>query len=139
MGLSTLDDSLSCSTSYFGLDYFDIINDQIKMILYPKPNTTKSQIKELVKKYSNTRIFFIINKNSNIKTCVCEIVPQIKKSNKIIIFSHGNGCDIYTFYPYLLELTKLLNVIVVCYDYPQYGLSEGELNEYTCYQGLSDV
>lgn len=49
MSLSTLDDSLSCLTSYFGLDYFDIINDQIKMILYPKPSTTKSQIKELVK------------------------------------------------------------------------------------------
>ena len=46
----------------FGLDYFDIINDQIKMILYPKPKTTKSQIKDLVKNNTNIRIFLIINK-----------------------------------------------------------------------------
>lgn len=139
MGTSTWDDNFYGSISFFGLDYFDVINDQIKMILYPKPNTTKSQLKELVKNNSNTRIFFITNKRHNIKTCVIEIFPQVKKFNKIIIFSHGNGCDIYTFYPYLLELTKLLNVMVVCWDYPQYGLSTGELCEHTCYQGLSDV
>ena len=128
------------SNSTFGLDYFDIINNLIKMILYPKPSTTKSQLKELVKKNSNTRIFTITNVKSNIKTCVCEIFPSSHiKTNKIIIFSHGNGCDIYTFYPYLLELSNSLNVMIVCWDYPQYGLSEGDLHEHTCYQGLSDV
>ena len=72
--------------------------------------------------------------------CVCEIFPHTHKNiKKIIIFSHGNGCDIYTFYPYLLELANKLDVMVVSWDFPQYGLSEGDLNEYTCYQGLSDV
>lgn len=137
--MSTFEDCLNNSISFFGLDYFDIINDQIKTILYPKPNTTKSQLKELVKNYSNTRIFILTNKSSNIRTCVCEIFPPTKKFNKIIIFSHGNGCDIYTFFPYLYELSLRLNVMVVCWDYPEYGLSEGDLHEHTCYQGLSDV
>ena len=98
------------------------------MILYPKPNTTKLQLKELVKKNSTTRIFSITNKKSNIKTCICEIFPSSYiKPKKILIFSHGNGCDIFTFYPYLLELANRLEVLVVCWDYPQYSLSEGEL------------
>ncbi len=136
---SILDCTFNDVNNTVGLDYFDVINNQIKMILYPKPNTTKSQLKELVKNNSNTRIFFITNKKHNIKICVCEVFPLTKKSNKILIFSHGNGCDIYTFFPYLLQLSQLLNVIVVCWDYPQYGLSEGDLHEHTCYQGLSDV
>ena len=49
------------------------------MILYPKPNTTKSQLIELVKQNSNTKIFLIINKKLNIKTCVCEIIQSSKK------------------------------------------------------------
>lgn len=110
-------DSTYETKSFFGLDYFDIINDQIKMILYPKPNTTESQLKELVKNNPYTRIFSITNNKSNIKICVCEIFPPSNiKKNKILIFSHGNGCDIYTFYPYLLELANRLGVLVVCWD-----------------------
>ncbi len=123
----------------FGLDYFDIVHNQIKQILYPKPLTDKNSFKKLVKKNSNTRIFFIKNKISNIKICVCEIFPPNNKFKKILIFSHGNGCDIYTFYPYLLELSINLNVLVVCWDYPEYGLSEGELDEHSCYLGLTYV
>ena len=128
------------TNSFFGLDYFDIINDQIQKILYPKPNTTKLQLIELVKKNPNTKLFFITNKKLNIKICVCEIIPyNYVKNQKVLIFSHGNGCDIYTFYPYLLDLANLTGVKVVCWDYPQYGLSEGKLHEHTCYQGLTNV
>lgn len=85
------------------------------MVLYPKPNTTKSQLKELIKKNPNTRIFLITNKKSNIKTCICKIFPSSYiELKKIIIFSHGNGCDIYTFYPYLSELANNLKVLIVC-------------------------
>lgn len=126
-----------CSSSAFGLDYFDLVNDNIKSILYPKQNTSKTQIKQL-NKIDGTKIFTITNSTSNIKTCVCEIKPNVK-SEHIIIFSHGNGCDIYTFYNYLKLLAENLNVLVVSYDYPTYGISEGDLNEKTCSQALSDV
>lgn len=57
----------------------------------------------------------------------------------MLIFSHGNGCDIYTFYDYLKLLTEKLNIMVVSYDYLTYGSSEGELHENNCCQALSDV
>lgn len=109
----------------------------IKNILYPKPVYDKSKINKL--KYNErTKLFYITNNKLNIKTCICEISPKTK-SDKIIIFSHGNGCDIYTFYEYLKLMADNLGVMVVMYDYPSYGLSKGELNEFTCYQCLQDV
>lgn len=128
--------SFTCS-----IDYFDIINDQIKNILYPYPNTSKHKIKQLNELFG-TKLFYIENLNLKIKTCVCEITPknfQINKCKNIIIFAHGNGCDIYTFYSYLKHLSEKLNSIVVSFDYPEYGLSTGELNEFTCYNSLTDV
>lgn len=139
-----------CYSSTIGLDYFDFVNERIKTILYPKPNTSESQLKEL-NNINGTKIFTITNNKLNIKTCVCEIKPkqskELKKSKqsietdkfKIIIFSHGNACDIYTSYSYLKLLADNLNVIVISYDYPTYGLSEGEINESTCTQALDDV
>lgn len=138
--LDDLDNNMDyCSSSTFGLDYFDFVNDNIKSILYPKQNTPKSQIKQL-NEIDGTKIFTITNVTSNIKTCVCEIKPKPNaKFEHVLIFSHGNGCDIYTFYNYLKLLAENLNVLVVSYDYPTYGLSKGELNETTCSQALSDV
>lgn len=127
----------SDSNSTYGLDYFDFVNERIKQILYPKPNDTKQQIKEL-NKNTGTKIFTITNNNFDIKTCVCEI-KSFYRFDKVLIFSHGNGCDIYTFYNYLKSLAHDLNITVVTYDYPTYGLSCGELNETTCTQALNDV
>ncbi len=122
-----------------GLDSLKTINDYIKTILYPKPSTTRNQIKKLTK-MSNTKIFFLHNSDKTIKTCVCQISPQNNNFSHVLIFSHGNGTDIFTFYPYLKELAvNLKNVLIVCYDYPEYSLSTGELNEHTCYQSLHDV
>lgn len=94
-------------------------------------------IKEL-NKIEGTKIFTITNEKANIKTAVCEIKPNTM-FERVLIFSHGNGCDIYTFYDYLKLLAEKLNIMVVSYDYPTYGLSEGELDENTCYQALEDV
>jgi len=129
----------SFDTNTCALDNFDLVNEKIKSILYPKPNTSKYKIKEL-NKIKGTKIFTITNNKANIKTCVCEIKPMTKtKFEHVLIFSHGNGCDIYTFYDYLKLLVENLNIMVVSYDYPTYGLSEGEINEHTCYQALDDV
>lgn len=53
--------------------------------------------------------------------------------DNIIIFSHDNGYNIYTFYEYLKLMTDNLGVMIVIYDYPSYGLSTGELNEFIFY------
>ncbi len=124
----------------YGLDSIDYVNQLIKSILYPRPNTSHEEIKKL-NKLPNTNIFYITNPKLKIKTCVCEIYPinHPNSNNKILIFSHGNGCDILTFYPYLKFLADNLGIKVISYDYPTYGLSQGELDEFTCYQSLTDV
>ena len=132
-----VDNNNDCTNISFGLDYFDIINNLIKNILYPKPEYDKNNIIQLKQK-ERTKLFYILNDKYCLKINVCEISPKTK-SNKIIIFSHGNGCDIYTFYEYLKLLADNLGVMVVMYDYPSYGLSKGELNEFTCYQCLEEV
>lgn len=136
---------MSCLTNHnhninssFGLDYFDIVNNQIKNILYPKPEYDKKLLRNL-KKYERTKLFYIKNQYLGLKINICEIKPKSTEYDKIIIFSHGNGCDIYTFYPYLKSLADNLNALVVSYDYPTYGLSQGELNEFTCYESLQMV
>lgn len=135
--MSCFDDDNIYTLNTIGLDYFDIINNLIKNILYPKPIYDNNLIRKL-KLNKGTKLFYIINKKLNIKINVCEIIPETKY-NKIIIFSHGNGCDIYTFYDYLKLLADNLKVCVVMYDYPEYGLSQGKLDEFTCYQCLEDV
>lgn len=123
--------------SSFGLDYFDIFNNIIKSLLYPIPTTSQNDIRNL-SKIPNTRIFYIINQIHKLKISIIEIIPKTKY-DKVLIYTHGNGCDIYTFYPYLRELANNLGVLIVCWDYPQYGLSEGELCEFTCTQSLKDI
>lgn len=138
---------MSDTTNTFGLDYFDIINNSIKSILYPKPQLNYDLIHKLKNKKEN-KFFYIKNEQQNLKICVCQIMLKTFNSDKtthnkipdkIIVFSHGNGCDIFTFYEYLELLASNLNVIVISYDYPSYGLSEGELNEFTCYKSLEMV
>lgn len=136
--MSCIDDSNSNSNSSWGLDSFGFVNNIIKSILYPKPNSPPSKIRKL-NKTNGIKMFYITNKNSNIKTCVCEFHPLRLKSNKIMIFSHGNGCDILTSIEYMRFLSYMLGIVTITYDYPQYGLSQGELNEFTCYQSLADV
>lgn len=69
-------------------------------------------------------------------------VSRCNKSHpneKIIIFSHGNASDIYTFYRQLCNYSTNLGVKIICYDYPGYGLSTGNLNEENCYSAIEEV
>ena len=129
----------SCYTTNIGLDSWELIHNQISQILYPKPNTPKKTIKSL-KNLPFTRLYYIVNGKTNYKTCVCEVYPEINsKPTHILVLAHGNGCDIYTFYNYLKFLADNLGVIVVCWDYPKYGLSTGNLDEFGCYDSITDV
>lgn len=131
------------SQSTFGLDYFNIIHNTINKFVYPIPSTSPDEIIRLGNN-SGTKLFNIINKRDEITTCVCEIVPtniqsHTKLNDRVLIFSHGNGCDIYTFYSYAKSLGEKLGIRIIIWDYPSYGLSKGELNERSCCQGLFDV
>ena len=60
------------------------------------------------------------------------ITPNKKNQfpDKWIVFSHGNGSDIYGMYEYGLYLANTLNIGIVMYDYLGYGLSTGNPSEY---------
>lgn len=131
--------SFDCSTNSIsiGIDSLKFVQNIIQPILYPKPQTQEKLIKDL-ELNPRTKLYFIGNKKHGLITCFCEIKSN-KLTDKVLIFSHGNGCDIYSMYSYLKSLADNLDVNVVCYDYPSYGLSKGELNEHTCYRSLHDV
>ena len=71
---------------------------------------------------------------------VIKIDPSsAKKSEKIVIFSHGNGCDIYTFSNQLRCYAEKFGCAFVCYDYLGYGLTEGNPSEENCYSAINVV
>ena len=110
--MSTID----CSSGAIGIDSLNFVHNIIAKLLYPKPATPIQWIKDLELK-PRTKLYFIGNKKYNIVTCFYEIKAP-EPTDKLIIFSHGNACDIYSMHEYLSLLSTSLNVNVVCYDYP---------------------
>ena len=62
-----------------------------------------------------------------------------KKSNKLIIYSHGNASNIYTNYNELKYYSDNFGCTVVSYDYPGYGLSDGRPSEESCSAAMYKV
>lgn len=65
--------------------------------------------------------------------------PHFYKSNKIIIWSHGNAMNCYQLREYYEYLCNVFNVNVLAYDYQGYGYSEGVCSEKNCYEDLTSV
>lgn len=87
-------------------------------------------------------IFFVNSKNGN-RISYMHFKPKNTnlghKNKKCIIFSHGNGCDIFTMHDYLMQLYYNLNIDIICYDYQGYGLSEGVPSEQNCYDDITVI
>lgn len=47
----------------------------------------------------------------------------IREEEKILIYTHGNACDIYTMYPFLKFLRDTLRINVLAWEYEGYGPS----------------
>lgn len=63
----------------------------------------------------------------------------VPNATKLVIFSHGNGCDINSSCNYLIWLANHFGINVAVYDYPGYGLSTGKIGEQQCYRALDSV
>jgi hypothetical protein len=70
---------------------------------------------------------------------VMEVRPTNYKSNKLIIFSQGIGNNIYDSLSCLTWLSKTFGTIVVSYDYPGRGLTDGKMSEQSCYNVLNAI
>lgn len=53
-------------------------------------------------------------------------------SSRWMILSHGNGATIIEYYPLMLEWSKKLNINILIFDYPGYGMSVGISTEDGC-------
>lgn len=74
------------------------------------------------------------------KIAFLQYEPQILVNGKVVlIFSHGNASDIYSYYSYGKKLSDMLGIRCIFYDYPGYGLSEGGTTTMNCVETLSFV
>lgn len=81
------------------------------------------ELKELFIVYNDTYYMKIYGTINNIK------------SNKYLIYSHGNSSDLLNISEILNTFSSQFNINIITYDYPKYGLSEsdGYLTETLCY------
>jgi fermentation-respiration switch protein FrsA (DUF1100 family) len=56
-----------------------------------------------------------------------------KNSDKALLYGHGNAGNLSSRGGSIVELSKLLDVSVLIFDYPGYGKSEGSPSERGCY------
>lgn len=64
---------------------------------------------------------------------------RVNLSAPTVLFSHGNGCDLGHTRPIIHQLSRELGVNVISYDYPGYGLMQGETTEQGCYNTIQYV
>lgn len=60
-------------------------------------------------------------------------------SKLTILFSHGNACDLGHIRSVVNTLSQRLQVNVISYDYPGYGLHQGTPTEAGCYETIYKV
>lgn len=92
------------------------------------------------KLYLNSNRSQLLTTNTKDETIISFVVIKpLNVFSKYIIFSHGNGSDIYGMFNYAKKLCDTYNVGCILYDYPGYGLSEGIPTEKGCYSSLESV
>ena len=89
---------------------------------------------------SNSCVIYSTTTASDLTVYLALVQPQTDTvSSKYIIFSTGNGADIFNMLPYAQHLANKLDLSVILYDYPGYGNSTGYCSENNCYEALASV
>lgn len=107
-------------------------------IFCPPTKPTQKDIDQVTT--NRSKIYYVIDGTTT--TSYIHIQPTRKITNKFIVFSHGNGCDMFGMYSYLVAVANGYGCNVICYDYAGYGLSVDETNrcsEQGCYNALKYV
>lgn len=90
-------------------------------MIFPAPPTSYENLPNL---------FFIENKKHGLR--VASITLEAKNPKGFLLYCHGNGEDIGDLYPLFLEFQSR-GYTILAFDYPGYGLTEGECSEKNCY------
>lgn len=67
------------------------------------------------------------------------IEPMLQQSNQIILYFHGNGCDLLSIHSSLIRMANHLGRRVVAMEYPYYGLAQPSSWTYTIGQATEKV
>lgn len=122
----------STVSSSIGIDSIGSVDNNITYLIFQAPTKNAIGIRNLA-----------FNQNHTLRDIdgfsTLEIKPRVELTKKVLIFSHGNGCDILGMSNYLESLANNLGITVVCYDYTGYGLSEGRPSEENCYLAIKTV
>ncbi|AKI80136.1 putative alpha/beta hydrolase [Acanthamoeba polyphaga mimivirus] len=111
------------------------INNSIERQIYMPPYIPKFYYESLNTNYS--KIFTRTSSNGD-DIPIVQIRPKNNPfPQKYIVFSHGNGCDVYSVFSYLSNLSDKLDVGIITYDYVGYGLSRENIpTEQGCYDSI---
>lgn len=113
------------------------VDDRIEQMIYYPPAIPPSNFNSLNNERSE---FFTLTTISNNQIGVVIVHPKNINSTKYLVFSHGNGSDIYTMYDYFVCLSNMLQVNVVGYDYVGYGISRNvRPSETGCYESMECI
>lgn len=103
--------------------------------VFNSPNDSKFKKNLYSQKYNYNSIF---SKNGE-KITYFEFKPNNNPKNKCIIWSHGTGTTAYEKYEYFENLAKLINCLIITYDYQGFGLSEGTCSEQNCCEDIESI
>lgn len=108
-----------------------LLKNQIEKCAFPAPKRSGYDV-------SNKRLFFVGN-NETAKIACMRYNENISKP--VILYSHGNATDIgyIDSNQYLQQLSRDMNVGIVSYDYPGYGLSPGIPSESECIRAINTI
>lgn len=100
----------------------------IELLMFPVPPVKYSE--------SDKKLKFLFTTKLNKIACM---FYKINDNKKIIIYSHGNACDIGYMNNFISNLALDTNTNIVSYDYEGYGLSEGKPSEKGCIEAICAV
>lgn len=109
------------------LDQIPWIDQKLNKMIFPSPPKIKWP--------KDDRFKFFQHQN----VAILQYPQKRLPSAKTIIYSHGNGGDLFLVKEHLIHLSKLLDINVISYDYPNYGSTPGYPTEESCTQALATV
>ncbi|KAL1239199.1 Alpha/beta hydrolase domain-containing protein 17C [Trichinella pseudospiralis] len=83
-------------------------------------------------------VCYLLKEETDI-ACVHVKNPGKQPSRKVILYSHDNAVDLGMVLTTLYNIAETLNLDVISYDYPSYGLSTGKLSEKHLYRSIQCV
>ncbi len=95
-----------------------------------------AEIKQFIDESISFTIHYVPTRS---KTNVVVALFPVENAMYTIIFSHGNATDLGQMFPIFAQMSKILQVNIIGYDYSGYGASTGSPSEAQTYRDIEAV